>query len=150
MKIPKPLFLALSLILLCASLGGCTGSSSHTQNYLSPPESNTAEELRETVPQDTKVPTVQESEVLTETPTEASTEEATQNPEELEAQKQAMLKEIYDATEAIQLPIGGWSTPASALRDGYTSVTGSYDKVFETIAASGDRKSTRLNSSHVT
>ena len=71
---------------------------------------------------------------------EADTDEAESESEKIsEAQKdkQEIMKEIYDSTKNNQLPIGGWSTPASALRDGYTGVEGSYDKIFKMIAASG-------------
>ena len=63
--------------------------------------------------------------------TEAETEEKT------ERDKQEIMKEIYDSIQNNQLPIGGWSTPASALRDGYTGIEGSYDEMFKLIAASG-------------
>ncbi len=36
-----------------------------------------------------------------------------------------------------ELPIGGWATPASALRDHNTGVEGSYDKAFQLLADSG-------------
>lgn len=65
------------------------------------------------------------------------TEAVTVDPAILEAEKQAKMKEIYETTEARILPIGGWSTPAAALRDGYTGTAGSYDAVFQTIAESG-------------
>lgn len=68
--------------------------------------------------------------------TEETTEEI-QTETETEKDKQQIMKEIYDSMENKQLPIGGWSTPASALRDGYTGVEGSYDEMFRLIAASG-------------
>ncbi len=44
---------------------------------------------------------------------------------------------MLSSYEGNALPIGGWSTPASALRDGYTGVEGSYDKAFQLLADAG-------------
>ncbi len=133
MKITKLFSLGLCMILLCTGLGGCVSPQTPSGNTDLPENSEPSTIPVTELPQETAPPTIEETLPMTAAPAE----EATQSPEEAEAQKQAMMKEIYDATEGIQLPIGGWSTPASALRDGYTGVTGSYDKVFEVIAASG-------------
>ena len=68
---------------------------------------------------------------------EAESETETETVSETEKDKQEIMKEIYEATENKQFPIGGWSTPASALRDGYTGVEGSYDEMFKLLAQSG-------------
>ncbi len=81
--------------------------------------------------------TDKDTEETTEETTEEATEEATEDPAATEAEKQAKMKEIYDSTPAVQLPIGGWSTPASALRDGYTGTEGSYDAAWQLLADAG-------------
>ena len=123
------LSLFLSLTLLATGLCACTPTSQ--------PDDTTA---GDTTAQDTTAPVTEETtEALTEPETteEATTEEVTRDPDEVEAEKHAAMKEIYDSTPAVQLPIGGWSTPASALRDGYTEVEGSYDAVWQLLAESG-------------
>ena len=153
MKIKKLLFLGVCIFLLCVGLVGCVSHSldpeklslqSNIPDATEPPSSASPETERPTeaatnasTEAPTGSPTEEMTEAMTEAPTEAMTEVTTESPEELEAKKQAMMKEIYDATDTIQLPIGGWSTPASALRDGYTGKEGSYDKVFDLIASSG-------------
>ena len=67
----------------------------------------------------------------------AESELKTEAESETEKDKQEIMKEIYESTQSKQLPIGGWSTPASALRDGYTGVEGSYDEMFRLLAESG-------------
>ena len=71
------------------------------------------------------------------TDTEVESEAQSESEITTQRDKQEIMKEIYDSTENIQLPIGGWATPAAALRDGYSGVEGSYDKMFKIIAASG-------------
>ena len=119
-----PLFL--SLTLLAVGLCACTPSGQ--------PTDTTAED---TTPPATGDVTEAPTDGATEEPTEPPTEEVTRDPAEVEAEKQAAMKEIYDNTPANQLPIGGWSTPAAALRDGYTGVEGSYNRVWATLAESG-------------
>ena len=118
--------LFLSLTLLAVGLCACTPSGQ--------PTDTTAED---TTPPATGDVTEAPTDGATEEPTEPPTEEVTRDPAEVEAEKQAAMKEIYDNTPANQLPIGGWSTPASVLRDGYTEVEGSYDAVWQTLAESG-------------
>ena len=121
----------LSLSLLATGLCACTdsGDSSDTHYDGTHPHS----EGEPTVPvTDTAAPVETEAPV-----TEAPTEAVTVDPTVLEAEKQAKMKEIFESTTAIPLPIGGWATPAAALRDGYTGVEGSYDRVWATLAESG-------------
>ena len=123
------LSLFLSLTLLATGLCACTPTSQ--------PDDTTA---GDTTAQDTTAPVTEEATAApTEAATteEATTEEVTRDPAEVEAEKQSAMKEIYDSTPAVQLPIGGWSTPASALRDGYTEVEGSYDAIWQLLAESG-------------
>ena len=70
----------------------------------------------------------------TEPATEPTTEPETEDPAEVESRKQEEMKEMYDKTEDKILPIGGWSTPATGLRDGYTGVDGSYDAAWQLLA----------------
>ena len=124
------LSLFLSLTLLATGLCACTPDGQGTDT--------TAEDTTEPATGDvTEAPTEAPTDGATEEPTETPTEEVTRDPAEVEAEKQAAMKEIYDSTPMHQLPIGGWSTPASALRDGYTEVEGSYDAVWQTLAESG-------------
>lgn len=69
--------------------------------------------------------------------TESKSETDAETESETQRNKQEIMDEIYNSTENIQLPIGGWSTPASAHRDGYTGVEGSYDKMYELISKTG-------------
>ncbi len=94
-------------------------------------------------PIDTEAPTAASTDALTEAPTSAQTDAPTtetetepapvMNEEEL-AHMNAMLAESY---EGYVLPIGGWSTPASVLRDSYSGEEGSYDKAFQLLADAG-------------
>ena len=111
---------------LCACTPGGQGTDTTAEDTAAPATGNV-----------TEVPTEAPTEVPTEAPTEIPTEEITRDPAEVEAEKQAAMKEIYDSTPVNQLPIGGWSTPASALRDGYTGSEGSYDAVWQLLAESG-------------
>lgn len=97
--------------------------------------SNKVEKTETEVESETEFKTETESE--SESKTETETESETETEVETEKDKQQIMKEIYDLTENKQLPIGGWSTPASALRDGYTGVEGSYDEMFKLLAESG-------------
>lgn len=68
------------------------------------------------------------------TETELATEPATEDPAEVESRRQEEMKEMYDKTEDKILPIGGWSTPAAGLRNDYTGVEDSYDRVWQLLA----------------
>ena len=128
MKRFLPLFL--SLTLLAAGLCACTPDGQSTDT--------TAEDTTAPATGDvTEAPTDTPTDGVTEEPTEPPTEEVTRDPAEVEAEKQAAMKQIYDSIPALRLPIGGWSTPASALRDGYTGVEGSYDAAWQLLAESG-------------
>lgn len=122
------LFLSLTLLAtgLCACTPGGQGTNTTAKDTTAPATGNV-----------TEAPTETPTEVPTEAPTEPPTEEVTRDPAEVEAEKQAAMKEIYDSTPVNQLPIGGWSTPASALRDGYTGTEGSYDAVWQLLADAG-------------
>ena len=124
------LSLFLSLALLATGLCACTPDGQGTDTTAK----DTTEPATGNV---TEAPTETPTDGVTEEPTEPPTEEVTRDPAEVEAEKQAAMKEIYDSPPMHQLPIGGWSTPASALRDGYTEVEGSYDAVWQTLAESG-------------
>lgn len=128
------LSLFLSLTLLAAGLCACTPSGQSTDTTA---EDTTAPATGDVTETPTEAPTEAPTDGATEEPTEPPAEEVTRDPAEVEAEKQAAMKEIYDSTPMNQLPIGGWSTPASALRDGYTEVEGSYDAVWQTLAESG-------------
>ncbi len=124
------LSLFLCLTLLATGLCACTPSGQSTDTTA---EDTPAPATGTVTDPTTEAPTDE----ATEAPTEAPTEEVTRDPAEVEAEKQAAMKEIYDSTPMNQLPIGGWSTPASALRDGYTEVEGSYDAIWQLLAESG-------------
>ena len=124
------LSLFLSLTLLATGLCACTPGGQGTDT--------TAEDTTAPATGDvTEAPTDTPTDGVTEEPTEPPTEEVTRDPAEVEAEKQAAMKEIYDSTPMNQLPIGGWSTPASALRDGYTGTEGSYDAAWQLLADAG-------------
>lgn len=49
-----------------------------------------------------------------------------------------MMRDMYDKFHSSgRLEIGGWATPASALRDGYTGTEGSYDAAYQKLADAG-------------
>ncbi|MBQ4112874.1 MAG: beta-galactosidase [Clostridia bacterium] len=127
----RVLSVILSLTLLAAGLCACTPGEKPTDTTAEDTAAGTV-----TAPS-AETPTDASTEAPTEEPTEAPTEEVTRDPAEVEAEKQAAMKEIYDSTPMNQLPIGGWSTPASALRDGYTGTEGSYDAVWRLLADAG-------------
>lgn len=118
--------LCLCLSVLAVILAACDGGDKPTDTAPDTAGETTAE------PTDTSA--------ATDTPTEGDTAmsepETTAAPvDETElAALEAMLSPDYAGRE---LPIGGWSTPTSALRDGYTGETGSYDKAFRLLADAG-------------
>lgn len=122
------LSLALLATGLCACVSGDTSDTTADQTADSP--ENPSQE-------DTHPTTNPPAEESTDGATEAPTEEVTVDPAVLEAEKQAKMNQIYESTPVKALPIGGWSTPASALRDGYTGVEGSYDAVWQKLADAG-------------
>lgn len=65
---------------------------------------------------------------------ESATEPSTESPEEIAKRKQEKMDALYAATENRLLPIGGWGTPASTLREVYSGTTGSYDRVWQLLA----------------
>lgn len=66
--------------------------------------------------------------------TEPSTESATESPEEIARRKRETMDALYAAAENRVLPIGGWGTPASTLREVYSGTPGSYDRVWQLLA----------------
>ncbi len=129
--------LLLCLCTLAGSLSACGGGTSGTETTDTPrpSESETAE--------DTAAGTIPESETVMDTETTPATESSETESEtepapvinQAEAERMsAMLADTYVGRE---LPIGGWATPASALRDGYTGEAGTYDKAFQLIADAG-------------
>ena len=70
----------------------------------------------------------------TATDTETSSETATESPEEAARRKQEQMDALYAATVSRLLPIGGWGTPAPALREVYSNTPGSYDKAWQLLA----------------
>ena len=128
----KCLSVILSLTLLATGLASCAGGGSTADTTSGDSTAGTSAPTEEP-----SAACTEESVSVTEAPTAEATEEVTEDPAVTEAKKQAKMKEIYESTPNRQLPIGGWSTPASALRDGYTGVEGSYDAVWQTLAESG-------------
>lgn len=128
------LSLILSLTLLAVGMTACTSPQNAGGATTDTAQAGASEASTDTqAPPSTEEPS---EDTLRETD-EPLTEAETLDPAIIEAEKQAQMKEIYDMTPTVQLPIGGWSTPASALRDGYTEVEGSYDAAFRAIADSG-------------
>lgn len=131
----KPLLIALLCVgMVLPSAVSCNGNGSGTDTT---PETSSTEPS--TTGEDTKPVTDPATEPATqpETNPETVTEPETESPEEIAKRKQEAIDALYQATPNVLLPIGGWSTPAAALRDGYTEVEGSYDAVFRLIAESG-------------
>ncbi len=77
------------------------------------------------------------TEAPTDAPTEAPTEPETMDPEEAARLKEEAMKALYDSTEATLLPIGGFSTPSTELRDHNTGVEGSYQAAWQLVADAG-------------
>ena len=70
----------------------------------------------------------------TATATDTSSETAAESPEEAARRKQEQMDALYAATVSRLLPIGGWGTPAPALREVYSNTPGSYDKAWQLLA----------------
>ena len=78
------------------------------------------------------------TEAMTDAATEAVTEEETAGEPVLSEDERArMLRMLSGEYQGNTLPIGGWATPASQLRDGYSGVEGSYDAAFQLLADAG-------------
>ncbi len=117
--------LCLCLSVLAVALAACTDGGTPTDT------------TTETTGAVTEAPAgTPDSEAPTEGETTMSESETTATPvDETELSAlEAMLSPDFAGKE---LPIGGWSTPASALRDGYTGEAGSYDKAFQLLANAG-------------
>ncbi len=131
MKIKFTAFL-LGLCTLMTVLASCGGTHASTETeratgQVTEPDSPAITEASSETNVPTDTPTKEE-----ETPME--TEPApTINQAELDRMN-AMLADEFIGQE---LPIGGWSTPASALRDHNTGVEGSYDKAYKLLADAG-------------
>ncbi len=94
--------------------------------------------------EDTTEPATEEgeSERMTEATTVATTDAVTEEetagqPVLTEDERTRMLRMLSGEYQGNTLPIGGWATPASQLRDGYTGVEGSYDAAFQLLADAG-------------
>ncbi len=96
---------------------------------------DTAAETTDTVPDESADTddTVSSAEETSAATTEPETTAAPVDEAELAAME-AMLSPNFAGNE---LPIGGWSTPASLLRDHNTGETGSYDRAFQLLADAG-------------
>ncbi len=90
-----------------------------------------SESASETVTEtETEIETLTETEIETEIETEST---LTINQAEVDRMN-AMLSDAYIGN---QLPIGGWSPPATDLRDHNTGVEGSYDAAYKLLADAG-------------
>lgn len=83
-----------------------------------------------------------ESERMTEATTVATTDAVTEEetagqPVLTEDERTRMLRMLSGEYQGNTLPIGGWSTPTTQLRDGNTGVKGSYDAAFQLLADAG-------------
>ncbi len=134
----KCLALLLCLCTLASLLAACTAGTGSTETAGG--ETDPPAETDAVSDFETEGETVMDTEAAPDTTpaiTPPETESETlpppvQNQAEIDRMN-AMLSDY----EGNLLPIGGWSTPASALRDGYTGVEGSYDKAFRLLADSG-------------
>jgi hypothetical protein len=118
------------LLLLCAAvpLQSCGGSGE--ENTAAATDAVTETESVSV----TTAETVPETESESVTDTDTDTETPTESPEEAAARRQEQLDALYAAAEDRVLPIGGWGTPASSLREVYTNTAGSYDAVWQLLA----------------
>lgn len=102
-----------------------------------------AEETTAGAPTDTtaEVPTeAQGTETTTaaETDGEGETTSGEESSQMSEAERKAKrMAQILATTQTGSLSIGGWSTPASALRDGYSEIEGNYDAMYQKLADAG-------------
>ncbi len=125
----KARMLALALCLCALPLGLFACAPSDTP--ASPTQESTASPTAPVTDAPTEEPTEAPTAPATDAPTEPET--APVNEEEL-ALMNAMLSESY---EGHPLPIGGWSTPATGLREVYSGEAGSYDRAFALLADAG-------------
>lgn len=120
------LTLALCGLMMGAGLPllACSGTG---EDATSAPATDTTASVTDTATETETVP-------VTESPTESATEPATESPDEIAKRKQERMDALYAATENRILPIGGWGTPASTLREVYSGTPGSYDRVWQLFA----------------
>ncbi len=71
-----------------------------------------------------------------ESATEADTTAAETTPE-LDQDEVDRMNALLNVREGQKLPIGGWATPATGLREVYSGETDSYDKAFQLLADAG-------------
>ncbi len=141
--------LLLCLCPLMGCLAACGGGAGNTES--SPesvtdtasgtqPEGDTApdtEALTDVPPETTSAETETETKSETETEAESETETAPAPAPVINEAEVERMNAMLSAYEGNLLPIGGWATPASALRDHNTGVEGSYDKAFQLLADAG-------------
>ncbi len=116
------------LLCLCVLLG-CLAACGPAGNTAAAPDAgtvgDTAAEGDTTAPETTGDPV-----------TEADTTAAETTPE-MNQDEVDRMNAMLNAREGKLLPIGGWATPATDLRDHNTGVEGSYDKAFRLLADAG-------------
>lgn len=130
-RISRLLTVALCGLLTVAGLPllSCTGTGDNTTGT---PTSATASATEPETATEAKTETQTAPDTDTESVTEP--ESSTESAEEAARRKQEQMAALYAATETRLLPIGGWGTPASALREVYSNTPGSYDKVWQLLA----------------
>lgn len=134
MKIRLTALLLCLCTLLCVLPACGIGGGVETEAPTSGETEGTGQEATAPVSPDTESNTAPSTTPATEGETPVETKPApTPNAEEL-ARMEAMLSPDFAGRE---LPIGGWSTPASVLRDHNTGEAGSYDKAFQLLADAG-------------
>ncbi len=123
----------LLLAFICMGLVSCTGGDVTDETKTQTDES-TGEESEKESGSDEGTTVGNETTPDTE-PEESSSEEvSTQSAEEIKAEK---IAEILANTQEKILPIGGWSTPYTELRDGKSGIEGNYDAMYKLLADSG-------------
>ncbi len=129
--------LLLCLCTLTGCLSACTGGGSstdssgdsHTSESVTDPDTAATDEAADG---ETDPDTLPDSET-----TESETDEGETAPVRNEAEVERMNAMLADTYTGRELPIGGWSTPHTSLREIYSGVEGSYDRAYRLLADSG-------------